>query len=160
MIKYILRLSKADHHLWGSNPYELAVIEQWLAWTQNTWFAPFHQVVWPLYGVIKYIPEKYSAALKEIKGLAKKLDNFLKGRKYIGGDHMSFTDIYLTNVFKYIMQTVFDQGFRKAIPSLTEWYVRMTEDPLIVKRFGKCKLCAKALKPVEDHILKVEITKS
>ena len=153
MMKYICRAGD-EHSLMGSNLFEEAVINQWLAWTSNSLFTPFHNVVAPLFGAPNYKAEAFTNGLKDVKTLIKKLDTFLKDRQFIGGQTISIADIYLMTIFKFLMETVFDPNYRKAIPSVTAWYVRMSESPMILKRMGKCKLCEKTLKPIDPKNLK------
>jgi hypothetical protein len=44
------------------------------------------------------------------------------------------------------MQTIFDGGYRKAIPHVTEWFERMVSLPSFVKSCGYIKLSQKAFK--------------
>jgi hypothetical protein len=46
-------------------------------------------------------------------------------------------------------QTIFDAGFRKAMPNMAKWFETITATPSFVKRFGIIKACAKALKPFD-----------
>jgi hypothetical protein len=46
-------------------------------------------------------------------------------------------------------QTVFDEGFRKAMPNLSKWFMNFVAHPSIVKTFGNIKPCAKAMKPFD-----------
>uniref|UniRef100_A0A7S3J052 GST C-terminal domain-containing protein n=1 Tax=Strombidium inclinatum TaxID=197538 RepID=A0A7S3J052_9SPIT len=128
--------------------YENALVEQWIAWFQTTFRTHYHQVVWPLFGVIPYDPAKYNANLKIIKDLAKRADMHLKKYEFFGGSALSAADFYLLNVFKFVFGTVFDSGFRKAIPNLTRWFQGMTQHPTVLKFYGIVKMCDKALKPV------------
>ena len=44
-------------------------------------------------------------------------------------------------------QTVFDAGFRKAMPNLTKWFDYFRNHGAVVRRFGQIRVCSKALKP-------------
>jgi hypothetical protein len=46
-------------------------------------------------------------------------------------------------------QTIFDAGFRKAMPNLASWFERFSQSKDVQKRFGIIKPCAKAMKVQE-----------
>lgn len=62
---------------------------------------------------------------------------------------MSLADLYVANSMTLAFQTIFDAGFRKAMPNMTKWFESIIALPAFVKRFGVIKSCAKALKPFD-----------
>lgn len=62
---------------------------------------------------------------------------------------MSAADIFVGGCFVLAFQTVFDAGFRKAMPNLSAWFERFCQSKDVQKRFGIIKPCAKAMKAQE-----------
>ena len=92
--------------------------------------------------------KKFNDGVKHAKEQAKILDTYLKGKTYLVGSKISLADLYLANSLTLSFQTIFDAGFRKAMPNLSSWFDRWAAEPAIVRRFGHIKGCGKALKPV------------
>jgi len=98
-----------------------------------------------VFGVEKSTAEKYTDDLKLVKQMAQLVDGHLKNNQWLAGSSMTLADIVLGSWFKEPFQTIFDDGFRKSVPSLTKWFQAFAKKT--VKRFGNIKMCAKALKP-------------
>jgi translation elongation factor EF-1beta len=94
--------------------------------------------------------KKFNAGAKLAKEHAKVLDTYLKGKNFLVGSKLTIADFYLANSMTLSFQTMFDAGFRKAMPNLTKWFESIISTPAFVKRFGVIKSCAKAMKPFDD----------
>jgi len=48
-----------------------------------------------------------------------------KERTYFVGEQLTLADIYIYgDILEFTFEVTFDDGFRKAIPNLTTWFVR------------------------------------
>jgi len=110
------------------------------------------------YGVFghKEIPQNnFADIVKEMKSKMKVLNDHLNGKYYLVGDNVTIADIMLAVYLIVPFQTVFDGGYRKAIPHLTEWFERVTSLPSVVKYCGYVKMTDKPFKAF-DPKAKVE----
>jgi len=106
-------------------------------------------VLFPIYGIRPAADmKKFNDASKNCKEVAKKLDAFLKDKEWLVGNKISLADIYVGGCFSFAFQTFFDSGFRKAMPRLSAWFERFSQNPQVKKRCGNIKACQKALKPL------------
>lgn len=88
----------------------------------------------------------FNNSMKELKSNIKVLDTHLSGNYYLVGDNVTIADIVLATYLVIPFQTVFDGGYRKAVPNVTEWFERVTRLPSVVKTCGYIKLVEKAFK--------------
>lgn len=93
-------------------------------------------------------PEAHAQAVKELKEVCKVLNTQLGGKNWLNGANMSFADVHMFTALAPAFQLCLDAGFRKAMPSLSQWFEKMAKLPVIVGRVGFVKPCAKALPPV------------
>jgi glutathione S-transferase len=136
--------------LLGATPFEEAKINEWMAWCSTTYLPKCKDAIYPILGQGgKTDMKKFNEGVKHAKEQAKILDTYLKGKQYLVGSSMTLADLYLANSLTLSFQTIFDAGFRKAMPNLAKWFETITSAPAFVKRFGNIKSCAKALKPSE-----------
>mgnify|MGYP000940161820 CR=1 FL=1 len=82
------------------------------------------------------------------------MDTYLKDKEWFVGNKISAADLYVGSCMVLTFQTIFDAGFRKAMPNLAKWFARFTESKEVQKRFGVIKPCVKALKVEEGKAQK------
>mmetsp|Transcript_18996 Transcript_18996/g.29132 ORF Transcript_18996/g.29132 Transcript_18996/m.29132 type:complete len:884 (+) Transcript_18996:485-3136(+) len=149
MAKFICKKGGKGAALVGKTSFQEAINDQWIAWAQNTLFEPLHKVIFQIFGFAPVDMPKYNAAMKQVKELVKKLDTFLKGKEFIGGETIGIADVYIGGALANVFQTVFDAGFRKAMGNLTAWFEKLIKNPVWIKRFGQIKMTEKVLKPTQ-----------
>ena len=136
--------------LLGSSPFEEAKVNEWMAWCSSSFLPHVKEAVYPILGQGgKVDTKKFNEGVKKAKELAKVLDTYLKGKQFLVGSKITLADLYLANSMTLSFQTIFDAGFRKAMPNMAKWFETITATPSFVKRFGIIKACAKALKPFD-----------
>jgi glutathione S-transferase len=136
--------------LLGSSPFEEGKVNEWMAWCSSSFLPNVKEALYPILGHGgKLDMKKFNEGVKHAKEQAKILDTYLKGKQFLVGSKITLADLYLTNSLTLTFQTIFDAGFRKAMPNLTKWFESITSTPAFVKRFGVIKACAKALKPFD-----------
>lgn len=79
------------------------------------------------------------------------LDTALEGNYYLVGDNVTIADLVMATYLIMPFQTVFDGGYRKAIPNVTEWFERVTRLPSVVKHVGYVKLSDKPFKSFDPN---------
>lgn len=117
-----------DAHFWPPDPARRAEIDKWAEWAKIT-FAPemvrlFLQMVRTPAAERDHAVVEMAAA--RLANHAAVLDGELRGRVYLGGEHLSFADIALGHVLYRYMTLDFD---REDAPALAAYYERLTERP-------------------------------
>lgn len=87
------------------------------------------------------------------------MNKYLDGKYYLVGDSVTIADVMVASYLIIPFQTIFDGGYRKAIPHVTEWFERMVSLPSFVKSVGYVKLSEKAFKQWDPNA-KVEPIKA
>lgn len=145
IMMHIARMNSSSGLL-GKNAFECAKIDEWVAWTQSS-FAPIcGPIIFAILGHTK-ASDNFVNDVKALKEQCKVIDGYLKGKKWISGDHFSVADIFVGVWMMTAFQVVLDGGFKKAMPNLSAWFDRFTDEPAVIKRFGRIRGCVKALKP-------------
>ena len=146
--QHIARMSPGNSLL-GSDPFEEAQINQWLAWCQTAYMQNngMHTAILAIFGIYdKLDAAKFNESVKATKEMAKVLNKALAGKQWLVGNQMTLADIYVFSICASSFQTILDGGFRKAMANLNKWFDAVSSNQAIVKRFGQVKACAKALK--------------
>ena len=121
MLNHISR-SNPEANLTGTTVFEGAKVNEWMGWCQNEWLPKMHGPLMPLLGFGPPDQKKFTEGVKVTKELAKVFNNYLNGNNWIAGKSMTIADLYVGTMFMLSFQTVFDDGFRKAMPHLTKWF--------------------------------------
>lgn len=149
IISHLARMSPSSGLL-GSTPFEQGKVNEWMTWCSSTMLPKTKEAILPILGQSgKVDMKKFNEGVKNSKEQAKVLDTYLKGKTFLVGSKITIADLYLANSLTLAFQTIFDAGFRKAMPNLAKWFESITSTPAFVKRFGIIKPCAKALKPFD-----------
>lgn len=78
---------------------------------------------------------------------------------FLTGDHITVADIFVFIGLSFAFQTIFDGGFRKAMPKAAAWFERVAADKSVVAVVGHIKMAAKMIKPIVKAAPKVEKAK-
>ena len=60
---------------------------------------------------------------------------------FLVAERFTLADLHNFSYFRFSFQTSFDEKFRKEIPNLTAWFVRVSEVSQVRDRLGKITLC-------------------
>ena len=132
--------------LFGQTPFEAAKVEEWISFTQTQLWPNVMRVGYPALGHVVIDQSDFADRLKALKAVAKTLDTYLKGKHFLVGDNLTVADVCAACSLLIAFQTVFDAGFRKAMPNISEWFERCMGLPSFVRRLGYVKMVEKAFK--------------
>lgn len=142
--KYIAKM-RPDVGLCGENFYDEGLVDQWCEWS-NTLLEPCTEAWYlPLVGCAKYDKIKEDEAKQKLEGLLKILDDHLMDKEYMVGNYITLADIVLMCTLVYHFEYLFDEEYRKRIPSLTKWFVNLSNQEEFVNVLGKIELCSKPI---------------
>jgi elongation factor 1-gamma len=140
ILRYLARKQKA---LYGSNPFEVGQIDQWLDF-HNSEIDPLSlTLMGQCAGWRPLNKDLYNEARKGLKEAVKVLENHLKGRKFLVGESVTIADIAIASVLSFPFRLFFDEKTRQTIPSVTEWYKSVSSLPAFQSVQGKPWLCQK-----------------
>ena len=145
--------------LLGQSPFQTAQVDQWNAWTQTHLIPALIPVIYSVFGHAIVKSEVFAEALKKLKAATKVLDNHLSSRSYLVGDSVTAADITAGMTLVMAYQTVFDSGFRKGFPHVTEWFEKISSLPNVVRRCGYIKMADKPMKAFDPSAKPVEAPK-
>jgi len=89
----------------------------------------------------------YNESVKLLKERAKKVNDALAGKTFLVGQRLTLADISNFMFLSMGFAFVFDAGFRKAMPHLTDWFQRVAAQSAVIAHCGCMKMCEKAMKP-------------
>jgi len=133
--------------LLGTNHVERAKIDQWCLWSATKNIPDQMPAIQAVHGWGDVYQAAFTTSLNETKANAKILNGALTG-DWIVGNNCTVADLVLATHFIIAQQTLFDGGFRKAMPKFSAWFERVTALPDFIKVVGHIKVAQKTVKPV------------
>ena len=79
------------------------------------------------------------------------LNAHLGGKSWLVSNRMTLADIVVFNALLTPFSFVFDSNFRKAIPHLTEWFVKVSKLPFVARNAGFIKLMGTSNSKTQAH---------
>ena len=65
------------------------------------------------------------------------------------GQRLTLADLNIFGAFKALFAFIFDSGFRKAMPNISNWFQRVAYQSAVINIVGASKMCEKSMKPVD-----------
>jgi len=141
IIRYVAKLGGK---IYGSTPYETAVIDQWIEWSRGDLEKAAVDWIYPIFGYADYDENNTKRAQELVKAQLTILNNYLKTRSFLVGERISLADIVVASTLYYYFLSVFDITYRKAIPNVTRWFVTVFNQPQFLKHVPHFDLIDKA----------------
>lgn len=121
--------------LWPTDPRTRAAADQWTDWTattfQQAWLSVFEAVIRTPQN--KQDPALIARAKANAERHYAMLDKWLAGRRFIGGEGLSYADIVAgASMFRWMTMPI----ARPSMPNLEAWYSRLEARPAF--RTGVC----------------------
>jgi len=143
IVRHIARLG----NWYGKNPYQTALIDQWIEWSRGDLEKCAIDLVYPIFGYAPHIPDNAKRATEAVKKQVTILNDYLKFRSFLVGDRISLADVVLACTLLGYYVTVFDTTYRKAIPNVNRWFLTVTNQPNFKKFIPNIELVDKAKTP-------------
>jgi glutathione S-transferase len=83
------------------------------------------------------------------------LNTHLEGKQWLVGNSVTLADVSNFISLMTSFALILDGGFRKAMPHVTAWFQRMSQEYAVKSVVGNVKMCEKAVKPVDPTKLPV-----
>mmetsp|Transcript_13512 Transcript_13512/g.15473 ORF Transcript_13512/g.15473 Transcript_13512/m.15473 type:complete len:216 (-) Transcript_13512:169-816(-) len=142
ILRYIAR-EYPTAGLYGSNPMEEALVDQWLDWGAD--FGPAMRGLFaPVLGMEVFDKDAQKSAMEVFSKRFKFLDGHFKNNKYFVGDHITIADFALGTALRIPFQFSFEEGFRKAYPNVLRWFDEVSNHEAVQKCLGRVRYCVKA----------------
>jgi len=143
IIRYIAR-ENASSGLYGTNPYEEALVDQWLDWISGEVTPHAYKLFGPVLGSISFDKDAHKVAMENVSKKFKLLEEHFKNNKYFVGNQITLPDLALGTFLRYPFSLNFEEGFRKAYPNLLRWFEETNNHEAIKKCLGRVRYCVKA----------------
>lgn len=131
--KYLCKTSKKL--LGDGSPLQTSQIDQWMNWTTNTLEPTCQCVLKGIFGEEVY-QGSWNDASKDLKTFVKTVNSAVAGGYLVGGQ-LSLADVIVATALMVPFQTVLDNGFRKAMKSVTEWAEKIFAMQDVVNTVGR-----------------------
>lgn len=142
--KYIARM-RPDVGLCGETFHDEGLVDQWCEWSNTQLEPPAEDWYLSLVGCVKYNKEREASSKQKLEGLLKIMDDHLMDKEYFVGNKITLADIVLFCAIVHHFQYLFDEDYRKKFPSLTKWFVNLSNEEEFINVFGKIELCSKPI---------------
>jgi len=146
ILRYIARYND-NNTLYGSSPFEQALVDQYLDWSTLTFEPVYAQYIMPYVGYSGYDKKLHDQALKSYRELLTVLEEILKKSKYLVGNNITLPDIQIVSLLSFNFQYNFDEKFRKGYPNLTKYYQTVASENNFKSLLGRPILCKTPLQP-------------
>eukprot|EP00331_Platyophrya_macrostoma_P033051 CAMPEP_0176444966 /NCGR_PEP_ID=MMETSP0127-20121128/23396_1 /TAXON_ID=938130 /ORGANISM="Platyophrya macrostoma, Strain WH" /LENGTH=188 /DNA_ID=CAMNT_0017830613 /DNA_START=47 /DNA_END=610 /DNA_ORIENTATION=+ len=120
ILRYLARENPSSG-LYGSNPYEEALVDQWLDWISNEFTGHIQQFIRPVFGSNTFDKDAHKTAMEGAVKALKTLEAHFKTNKYFVGGSITLPDFALGTIMRYPMMLNWEEGFRKAYPNVLRW---------------------------------------
>ena len=146
--RHLIRDSRKSGALLGDDAFARAQIEQFIYMASSLVLPKVRTIEHAVYGT-KIDPDAHTEAVKGLKEACKVFNSMLTGKVWLNGRALTFADVHLFTCLIPAFQLCLDAGFRKAMPALAQWFEKMSKLPIVVRRVGFIKPCAKAIQPMK-----------
>ncbi|KAJ3411547.1 Elongation factor 1-gamma [Chytridiales sp. JEL 0842] len=143
-IAYYVASYKQDTQLLGANKKEAALVQQFVALSDNE-LSPA-QATW-LYPILGWIPnneQNTKKAIEDTKKVLTVLNNYLLNKTYLVGEKITLADITVVTSLLNFYRMVFDPAFRAPFKNVTRWFTTCINQPFFKEVIGEFVLCEKA----------------
>lgn len=139
----ILRhIARTSGKLYGATAYESSLVDQYLDVNNTELFPALLTLVLPYFGLRIVDKEVLKTARIESIAVLKVLDERVKNSPYLAGAALTIADIHLASVLTLAFRVAFSDDHRKAFKNLTEYFLRVANEPAFVRHWGKPHLSA------------------
>jgi glutathione S-transferase/translation elongation factor EF-1beta len=141
----------------GTTPFAEAEVEQWTLIAASGNWPHSYKIAYNVFGHV-YNTEEFNNAVKGIKEQVKILNTHLEGKQYLVGDSITLADVSQFVSLIVPFSFVLDGGFRKAMPNVSAWFQRVSQEQAVKSVAGNVKMCEKSIKPVDPtKLVAVEV---
>jgi len=150
--RYVAR--QGDSKIYGSNPFEASLIDQWIDFAANEIELPSAAWLFPILEIVPFNKDATARAKTDIRKALEILNKHLTFRTFFVGERISLADIVVSMALYRLYKMVLDAGFRKPFTNLNRWYLTVVNQPEFKSVIGDVVLCEKMmaakLPPKED----------
>jgi elongation factor 1-gamma len=143
----------------GKTPYEMALVQQFLAFADNELCGPIAAWYYPLAG---YAPLNEAMMKKGKEDLLKvlgSLDKILLPRTFLVGERITLADIVVACTLCNTLGKLLEPADRESIVNVVRWFVTCANQPAFKEVIGAFNLCVKTMEPVKPAEPKKEEAK-
>lgn len=143
-IAYYIAAAKPESKLLGTDLYENAQVQQWLAFADNEVYAVYAAWLYPILGYADYNAGALDKAKVNAKRFMGALNEHLLRKTFLVGESITLADITLVCHLLNLYTMVFDASFRGEFVNVNRWFVTCVNQPNFKSVLGEVRLCEKA----------------
>lgn len=128
----------------SENEVNVASIDSWLGILDGESNKIAAHVIAPILGHGEFSNKAFHETLGNFKNFLRHLNNV---GDFLVGSTMTIADLYGAAILFYPFALVIDDGLKKAIPKVLEWYKKVTADPDFAAVYGLPRFCKVLVKP-------------
>jgi elongation factor 1-gamma len=133
----------ANEQLRGSSPINQALIQQYIAFSNNEITPSACTWTYPCLGFKQYNKQDTEAAKTHLGKCFAMLDSFLLTRTFLVGERVTLADICLACDLVLAFKLVLDPSFRGSYKNVTRWFLTCVNQPEFKKVLNEVPLCEK-----------------
>jgi len=153
-IASFLARSSGNSSLLGSNDAEMAQVDQLMQFLREETTPIVRALQWYTFGHVQCTAEEYNFVQMQFKSNVKVINNYcqsqnLKQKKYLVGDNLTVSDVYLTLTQVEMQQALIDPNLKNSLEHFNVHFKNMTQNcAAFQKRMGAIKVGKKQLMPL------------
>lgn len=133
----------ANKQLQGDDAQSMALVQQWISFSDSEILPAACTWVFPCLGIIQYNKQETERAKEQIKRVLLVLNEHLLTRTFVVGEHLTLADISLVCNLESLYEQVLEPEFRKPYQNVNRWFTTMINQPHVKSVLGEVKLCTK-----------------
>ncbi|KAK3997835.1 glutathione S-transferase [Cladorrhinum sp. PSN332] len=146
--RYVADSGPNAARLLGADRQTRAKIEEWACFAdQEIAASMIPALLMTIANLIPFDAARYDQSAAELERALKRVNDAVKGRKFIVGDELTFADVQLLGPLQLATKFLVDEEMRKTAAPNLEGYLRgLLEVPELKAQFGELVLCEKRVR--------------
>ncbi|KAI9292860.1 glutathione S-transferase [Neoconidiobolus thromboides FSU 785] len=138
-ITFYIASQKENNPLLGSNKNDYAKILQYSYYGATQITPPALQLYMPLFGFAEYDKKVEETAYTRIDKALSYLDNEIKGKEYLVGNHITLADVFMFCVMDGLYRMFYTKEHRDQYPNFSSYFERISQIPEVKEVVGEFK---------------------
>ncbi|KAK4226280.1 glutathione S-transferase [Podospora fimiseda] len=142
--RYVADSGPKSAQLLGADPQTRAKIEEWACFADQEFAANMiPALLMTIANIIPFDAARYAQSTAGTERALKRIDEAVKGKKFVVGDELTFADVMLLGPLQLATKFLVDEEMRKSAPNVEGYLRGLLEIPELKAQFGDLVLCEK-----------------
>jgi len=108
-------------------------------------------LILPIFGIQHHDHERAHKAKEDLKKVVEILENHLKGKTFLVGNHLTIADIAVATSLFLPFRYLWEESARKGFPNVTRYFENIATNQHFQNVYGKLWLCQKTFHALSHH---------